>query len=128
MPKTLKEQIAAKCVHFNGVMNECCKAGVKYADVRVGKPYLFPCIKTGGQCSKASFLTDEEVEKRESEILHIGDKSLTAYVKIKEHYATTKDNPGRVACECGGVIKYAVAETNGHIWAKCDTCGLSFNE
>jgi len=33
--RTLQEQIAGKCVHFTGLMNDTCKAGVKYSDVQL---------------------------------------------------------------------------------------------
>ena len=34
--KTLREQIAARCVHFNGTVNPACKAGVVYIDLAGG--------------------------------------------------------------------------------------------
>ncbi len=124
--KSLKEQISGKCIHFNGIMNECCKAGISYASVREGKPNNFPCLKQGGECSNVRFLSEQEVEERLSEIKDREVKTLIAYTKIKEHFNKTKDNPGKLPCECGGELKYIVTESNGHIRANCSTCHIHF--
>ena len=126
--KSLEDQIASKCKHFNGIMNDCCNIGIKYSDVRVGKPYQFPCIKTGGSCSKAEYLTQEEVKNKLAEFAKREEVAVGAYVKVKEHYKNTKQNPGQLPCECGGQLNYTVAESNGHIWLKCKDCGIYINE
>lgn len=63
MSRSLKEQIESKCVHFNGLVNETCKAGVNYESVgakRMGMDK--PCFKGGsGTCDKCRFPTEEEV-------------------------------------------------------------------
>ena len=127
----LEEQIARKCIHFNGVMNDECKAGVKYKDVREEPedgPYKFPCLKQGGECSKAQFRTAEQVNARVSEIGDVGVKVLVAMVSIKSHIKETNQQTGMVPCQCGGSLHYSVAQINGHVWAKCNSCSISFNE
>lgn len=99
-----------------------------YADVRVGKPYQFPCLKQAGDCSKFAQLTSEEVEQEIRDIEAVGSEMLSAYVKVREHFTATKEHAGKLPCECGGVLHYSVAKGNGHIWAKCDTCTVSFME
>lgn len=126
--KTLEEQVARKCIHFNGVMNDTCKHGIKYSDVRVGKPYKFPCLQQGGECSCAEFLTKEQISERVAEINNDGDKAATAYLAIKEHVNKTNIKAGSIKCQCGGDLNYVVANINGHVWAKCKSCGISFNE
>jgi hypothetical protein len=128
--KTLEEQIACKCIHFNGVMNKECKVGIKYSEVRVeGEgPYKFPCLKQGGECSCAEFMTNEQVKEEMKSIEIDGAKVLIAMISIKDHYAKTKKQSGKIACECGGELHYTVAQINGHVWAKCNSCGMSFNE
>lgn len=126
--KSLELQISDRCIHFNGIMNDCCKAGIKYADVRIDRPYKFPCLKQGGECSSCQFPTGEEVKNRIGEITDMGNKSLVAYAKIKEHIGETKGVSGVIDCECGGKLKFSVASTNGHIWAACSQCGISFVE
>ena len=127
---SLDEQIARKCIHFNGVMEKVCKAGINYADVRVGRPYQFPCLKQGGECSHAQFQTNEEVKAELAEIESDGIRVTLALISIKDHVRETNKQSGMIKCQCGGEgdLHYAVAEINGHIWAKCTTCKLAFNE
>lgn len=127
----LEEQIARKCIHFNGIMNDECNAGIKYKDVRVDDsdgPYKFPCLKQGGECSCAKFRTDEEVKAKVSEIENSGFKVAIAISKIKDHIERTKKQSGKIQCQCGGDLHYTVAQINGHVWAKCNSCGMTFNE
>jgi hypothetical protein len=128
---TLEEQIARKCIHFNGVMEMTCKAGVCYADVREepeSGPYKFPCLKQGGECGKAEFRTTEQVKANVEQIEGRGFKALIALAAIKDHYAKTKQQSGFVPCECGGDICYTIASLNDHVHAKCKSCHLTFNE
>lgn len=125
---SMHEQLARKCIHFNGIMEKTCKAGISYADVRVGKPYKFPCLKQGGQCLHAQFLTEEEVQEQVKVIEEDGIKVLAAVIMVKAHYKKTKEESGKTACACGGELHYVRAAINGHFWAKCKTCGISFNE
>jgi hypothetical protein len=125
---SIHEQLARKCIHFNGVMEKVCKAGIKYEDVRIGKPYKFPCLKQGGECKCAEFLTDDQAKEKAAEIEGNGIKTLTAIFAIKAHHEKTKSQNGVVPCQCGGKLHYAVSSFNGHIRAKCDSCGISFME
>lgn len=129
--KSLKDQLADKCIHFNGVMNNECKVGVKYSDVRVDLdegPYKFPCLKQAGECACAKFRTEEEVDAAVKEIEESGVKVAVAIEKIRDHFERTKKASGKIACECGGELHYAVALTNGHIRANCNSCKMSFIE
>ena len=129
--KSLKEQIANKCIHFNGIMNDTCKAGIKYSDVRVDEddgPYKFPCLKQAGECPHVQFRTAEEIDAYVKSIEDRGNKAMVAVVTVKDHYTKTKEQSGKVPCQCGGYLHYAVASINGHVWAKFNSCGLSFNE
>jgi hypothetical protein len=129
--KTLEEQIACKCIHFNGIMEKICKAGINYSDVRVSDgngPYKFPCLKQGGECSSARWWNADQVKKRVAEIEYSCNKTVGAIASIKDHISKTKNQQGKVKCECGGELHYTVAQVNGHIWAKCDSCDISFNE
>lgn len=129
--RSLEEQIANKCIHFTGIMDKQCKTGIKYEDVRVDDdngPYKFPCIKTGGECSLAQFLTYDQVKQRVDEIENKGIKVAIAMAEIKDHVAKTKVKAGKIPCQCGGELHYVVASLNGHVHAKCNSCGISFNE
>lgn len=126
--KTLKEQIADKCIHFNGIMNKECNAGINYDEFKLDRPFKFPCLKQGGKCSHAKFRTEEEVDEYVKSIEDRGVKAMVAISAIKDHHTRTKQPTGKVPCQCGGELSYVVASVNGHVWAKCNTCGISFNE
>lgn len=125
---TLEEQIARKCIHFNGVMEKVCKAGVNYDDVKVHKPFGLPCLQQGGECQYAKFPTEEEVKKKVSDIENGCLKTIVAMSAIKDHVAKTKEQSGKIKCQCGGDIHFTVAQLNGHVHAKCNSCDISFME
>lgn len=89
--KTLHEQIANKCIHFNGILNKICKAGINYDNVKIDRPFKFPCLKQGGECSYAKFLTEEEVNTKVAEIEDKGIKAMIAVETIIDHYSKTKE-------------------------------------
>ncbi len=126
--KSLHEQISSRCIHFTGLMNKKCKAGINYDDVKTGKPLQIPCIKTGGECSSSKFLTDEEIKKEIDEIESTGAKIFIVRAKILDHYNKTSDWQGKIKCVCGGDLHYSIAQFNNHIRAKCNKCGISFME
>lgn len=71
----LWRQLQDRCEHFNGLINDVCRAGVRYEDVRDTSvsPYRFPCLTREdryepGGCDRAKFLSDEEAKAREAEI------------------------------------------------------------
>ena len=110
-------------------MNDCCKAGIKYADVRTNdRPYKFPCLNQGGECNTRKFKTQDEVKAELDELGAMSLKSITMFAKVKDHFDKHKSIQGELDCDCGGKIKYVVAQNNGHIWAKCFSCGISFIE
>lgn len=123
MNKDLKEQIADKCIHFNGLSHQFCKAGINYESVkdRTQRPYKIPCVKNtvmhGSHCSLQQFRTDEEVEKEIKEIENISVIAFGALSII----STRKENNGIIECpKCGGKLHYTRA-SNGHVWGKCET-------
>lgn len=76
----LWQQLQDRCEHFNGLINDVCRAGVTYTDVRdeSQRPYAFPCLRgetfsdearpaATTTCEKAAFLTDEEAQARAEE-------------------------------------------------------------
>lgn len=128
--KTLEEQIACKCIHFNGIMSKECKAGISYASVRIegDGPYKFPCLKQGGECPSAKFLTDSEVKKKVEDIESHGLRTIAAMIAIKDYVSNTKVTFGKIPCECGGELHFTVAQLNGHVHAKCNSCTVAFME
>jgi len=60
----------AKCRYFIGIMNDCCKAGVRYEDVKdkSATPYKYPCITPSiTTCDKVDRYTKEESAKMVAE-------------------------------------------------------------
>ena len=74
----LREQISSKCIFFTGVQHAKCACGIPYEDVRVGKPYRFPCLNQDGSCEKRKFLTKEEVDSELQELEGWGNKLVEA--------------------------------------------------
>lgn len=130
MPKTLEEQIASKCIHFNGLMNKACKAGVVYDDFGRVKLGVIPCIKGGtATCDKGQFHTPEEVKAEMDRIRGHSAKALTLMIHVKDHYEKTKQTSGTIKCVHGDHdVRYAIAESNGHAWIACKTCEIGMNE
>lgn len=124
--QTLKEQVQNKCVHFNGVMNKECKAGVEYSKVRdqEARPFLFPCLNQGGHCDKCHFPTKEEYEKEMKELDEMCTTGITAMANVIKHIKKTGSEYGKIPCACGGLISYA-RSSNGHIRLNCNNCSIS---
>ena len=132
---TLLEQISNRCVHFNGIMNDACKAGVIYQQLMGGGPGWaahMPCFKdeqSPVQCSQAKFPTPEEAAAEVEE----SDRQLEAVMKARtacaEDAARHGWGKGKVAgaaiIKCPicreGSLRYTVASVNGHIHGKCST-------
>lgn len=132
--KALKQQIADKCMYFNGLMNKGCEKGIKYDDVKEPdkKPFKIPCLKntemSGGFCDSCDFPSDEIVNEIVMGIMGNGKKSMIGYSSIKKHIDKTGQQAGKIECpSCKGDLHYTKASTNGHIWAKCK-CGLGWME
>lgn len=135
--RTLEEQIACKCIHFNGYQNESCRAGVAYSSVTISREQKplgvnAPCFREGEsiQCDKRHFPTDDEVaeivaKKRES--INSTAKAFSAVSNDVKAKGLKKGNGGGgyVKCPCceSGQIAYSVAGYNGHIWGQCSTKG-----
>lgn len=130
MPKSIQEQIAGWCIHFTGIANKKCKAGIEYDSFGPLKAGVIPCLRGGsGTCQFCQYPTPEEVE---AEVAR-GNTELKVALRVidaaKEHYARTRQNPGVIKCPNGDHnLRYTVATSNGHFWISCRTCGVNMNE
>lgn len=82
-----------------------------------------------GHCELQQFPTADEVraevERDKKALIPV----LNLYAAVKEHYENTKQAAGKIMCPNGDHIAvYTRAETNGHFWVRCKTCGISLNE
>jgi len=69
--RTLEEQFANWCIHFNGIGNDACKINIPYDTVTDNHKRRLPCIKEFGCsefCPSACFPTEEEVAAKVAEI------------------------------------------------------------
>jgi hypothetical protein len=72
--KTLRQQMERKCKYFTGIMNDTCEVGISYRSVRQDdRTYSegrLPCTAPviAHICDQYTPYTDEEIEKRESEV------------------------------------------------------------
>lgn len=127
---TLKEQIAGRCVHFNGIQNKACEAGVNY-DQFAGK---LPCLKSrlfSGQnrpaahpCDKQQFPSDEQVAKELAEHAAAEEKFMKLTPLLREMKAKHRKTgfSGVVECPvCKGKLSLGVSSYNGHTRGKCET-------
>jgi hypothetical protein len=127
----MKQSFLNKCIHFNGLMNQLCKAGVPYETVRTtDKPFPknFPCRdRDSNLCPLAKFRTEEEAEKEAAEMMAAGARGLELLAKVVELKAANGQS-GTVTCPCGGTAHFVKASSNGHIWASCPKCGTNIRE
>ena len=135
----LKEELIQRelsvCKHFNGAMNETCKAGVRYDDIRVGHLAL-PCSKLiieqtkaqPGICNKLEFPTLEEATKTvEQDTKRIHDNLVAVAVAgsaaAMQGLGKGKPGIGETACPvCEGRLRFVMA-ANGHLHGRCETPG-----
>ena len=122
-----------KCVHFNGVQNKVCEAGVSYSTFEGKK---FPClgnafpndVRPVAECDSRQPHTREESEAREAEIDAALNRGRIAVPAAHEHAKASglgqgHGGYGELACPiCKiGTLRYSVAGYNGHMHAACTT-------
>ena len=146
------EQKIRKCRHFNGTMNQCCEAGIRYDDVRAKNDPPTPYISRGIQytanssmpcwvdspdmnaqnldCPKRSLFTREEAEADERQMhesftrIATGRKAIMEF--LKEKGELKRDVAGKIPCpncKTGSLHFRRAGAYNGHIHAKCTTEG-----
>lgn len=128
---------AGRCVHFNGIGNDTCDAGVKYDDVRdtSTKPYSLPCLAkyntAGAKCDKCRVPTAEELAAEEAEYKRTSEGIRKARAAIVAHCGRPwkKGMPGKSGviacpvCDKPDALRFGRAGYNGHVHASCLTEG-----
>lgn len=126
------------CKHYNGTVNDLCKAGVKYTDLEQGRgsqQFSLPCFKDrnplGATCEKCEFRTPEEVAAMEAEqkkrLEDLGKARAAIVVHLGGQWK--KGMTGRAGsidcpvCTPVGCLNFSRSGYNGHIHAKCSTVG-----
>lgn len=112
----LRARVERTCVHFNGIQNARCKAGVAYGELPddargIGK---FPCMNPehAAKCEKHRFATPEEVQADLDEV----------------ERAEVRFNQGLSQC-CGVEVDRSQLISDGRFkgsgWLYCSKCKKS---
>ncbi len=125
MNKTLVQQIEDKCIHFNGMANQFCEAGINYEAVKdkTQRPYRLPCVKNtpfyGSSCTEACFRTHEQALEETKKRME--NFSIVYIIQALSVISEIPENAGTIKCpKCGKQLRYTRA-VNGHVWGKCET-------
>lgn len=131
-PEPLFDTLSTTCVHFNGMQNDKCKAGIAYNTFWPGK---LPCLGIGPDtqvCNSCRFPTPDEVQTEITELTTRYSKIQSAFDAVSVSaqsmgYRKGSGGQGSIECPiCKGELRYSVAGCNGHIHAKCMTTGCVY--
>jgi hypothetical protein len=123
------------CVHFNGILNKACRAGVVYHDLfgsGVGCFKHIACLDDPEsiKCQLVEFPARDRAEAIVAEDDRIVENFMRALPSVRKHAKEAglgigNGGIGQLLCpmECGGIMHYRVAGVNGHLHAKCSTEG-----
>ena len=124
---TVREQIANRCLHFNGVQNDTCKAGVCYEGFKFVKK--LPCLRSlagDTTCEKRQWLTEEQVNAEAADLERRAAKfmKLMPLIKrIKKEHEGQSWSGVETCPECQGRLHLSIAGCNGHVHGCCETEG-----
>lgn len=118
--KQVTDRRLCTCIHFNGIQNKTCKAGLSYSRPL---PCLAPFSPNISQpaCPKFEPHTLEQIKKEDEEFelrsaqIHVARAAIVKATKGKWGVGGTMLCP---VCETGH-LRYTVAGCNGHIHAGC---------
>lgn len=132
--KSLREQIAGKCLHFNGMMNEVCEVGVKYEDVRgpsrgPAGGRLIACFNECDTCTRREMPTEADVAARIEEIncstvnFTKARSAIVAYLggHWKKGMQGSQGCIDCPVCQQPKSLHFTRAGLNGNIHARCKT-------
>lgn len=132
------------CKHFNGTVNDKCRAGIIYQDVTpdpgtAGSALRLPCrsvpgsfnspsqlehFNRRGTCAKYEEPTNEELAeywRRSEEMFARHAKAMTVIAKVKKEHKGQIWQGVEVCPVCGGKLHMSHAAVNGHVWGRCET-------
>lgn len=132
------------CVHFTGIQNTLCKAGVNVREL-VGGPDFgwgarLPCLLMDSSacevlCPSRKLPTREEAEAEVARHEASIERLLKASAAAHEHAINLglgkgAGGRGELPCplECDGTLRYSVASYNGHMHAACTKGCISWME
>ena len=108
------------CVHFNGIKNKCCDAGVNYYETFGEEPGIFkrlPCLEqTRCACASLRLPTRQELDAYELE----AQRDIEIVMALDAAVASGQTE-GTIRCTCGGTISWVHPKSLA-LRAKCDLC------
>lgn len=140
----------AWCKHYDGINHtdpeKRCRAGVLMSSVTVDRPYRYryegdrgtpytsghsyPCFTDSDphaacSCEKREFRTQKENDERYAEMMTHLNGVMEVRVAILADAKERQIDSGEVFCPvCAtGKVRYSIAESNGHVHARCSTDG-----
>ena len=130
------ERRIATCVHFNGTVNDCCKANVNYRKHCAGPDFgwslRLPCLPPDERstsiesCDLFQATGREAVESESRERDRYTARVRVARTAIIEATEGRRGTEGEIDCpSCDGKLRYSIAGCNGHIWGQCSTEGCA---
>jgi hypothetical protein len=141
------ERCAKKCVHFNGVQNKVCKAGISYDSIKQ-RINEFVCFGEAKGCDSFKETGIEAAKKRFEDADKSFDKIAVArpaiLEELKRRFNASPTHDGVIPATqthrwnkqtnyfCGagvmdcpvcktGKLQYSRATYNGHVHARCST-------
>lgn len=122
-----EQRRACRCVHFTGIGNNVCKAGVVYDSFERGKS--LPCIlkmqHLGEQnvCAKYEKPTAESLAKEDRAWDKMYGDMMKARKAITDLAGKRRGVLGKLPCPvcASGNLSYSISGYNGHIHATCST-------
>lgn len=125
-----------RCIHYNGLQNECCKAGVRYKDLTQNLQ-VAPCLEyevrpgyEKAACDKRELPTAEQVAENERIVKEMYERHLRVHplvLAMKKNHKETGTKRWKHAveifacpgCDVGSLT--VVIHRNGHTQGKCST-------
>jgi len=129
----LTDQQAEKAMssysHFNGIQNDCCKAGVRFAQFTGSLPSLKFTDKGTFTCDKRRWHTREEVEAEHAlmeDYLALISKVMPSVIECKKITRAGGDTSFIRKCPvCDAELHIEVSRHNFHARVHCFTDGCA---
>jgi hypothetical protein len=124
----------SRCVHFNGIQHDECKAGINYHGLMgtgFGCFKNLPCLgHDSTPCPSRAYPTREQAEAEVDEIDRLVNRVVLCIPAAKadaksKSLGVGSGGIGSLPCPsgCGGTLRYSVASVNGHMHGACSTDG-----
>lgn len=123
------------CIHFNGILNECCDQKVNYSELSGGERFgmwmKIPCLpsKTPAAqpvtCPKHQLPSAEEIAAHRAHQAEQVAKHLKVMPVVNAWRKQGKQGKQAViTCPaCGGKLQLYQSARNGHVHGSCETDG-----